>query len=311
MRTNKIQIIRWLSLLPVLVLLTILSPVPSKAAKSGVEISPVTYEFEIKEGESQTGSLNVRNLDATPLEYVIETELFSKVSEDGAPAFDGTEKPEGITSLTDWITFSTPMSGTLAPSGQTDVNFTISVPVGAEPGGHYAAIFAKQIKKDAQGKTQLGVNSRLGLIILVSVPGDVVKGTEIKAFEYPAFITKGPSQFSMRVENTGSVHYDAVSKVELKPLLGKTQTVDLGKHAILPHNIRAFSGEWKNKYPFGYYKISASTTDGKGELVTVTGSLWALPVNIVIPILILVLILWLIIIYAKGHFQVVRKDDKQ
>ncbi len=279
------------------------------AAKTGIEISPVTYEFEISPGESQTGRLNLRNLDSTPVNYIIEAELFSQVSEEGAPSFQGTTKPEGVTTLIDWIAYESAKEGVLQANGQTDINFTITVPEGAEPGGHYAAIFAKQVLKDADGRTQIGVQSRVGLLILVSVPGDVSKTAKIKSFEYPSFITKGPSNFNLRVENTGSVHFDSSAMVEIKPILGKTQILDLGNHIIIPKNTRLFEAQWGNKYPFGYYKLTAKAMDGDGNPVTVTGTLWALPINIIVPLLILILLLWLLTNYFKSHYSLIKQNE--
>jgi len=281
------------------------------SAQSGLQISPVSYDFIIEPGASKDAKLNIKNLDSSVLNYSLETELFSEVTEDGAPSFQGVTKPEGVTTLADWITFTEPKEGTIPASDQTDIHFTISVPVGAEPGGHYAAVFARQIKKDAQGKTQLGVASRVGLLLLVTVPGDIKKSAEITDHSFPSFLLKGPSDFMLKVRNSGSVHFESDVKVELKPIIGKSQIVELGKHIVLPDNTRVFKDQWKNKYPFGYYKIIATATDGDGKLLTIESSLWAIPINIVIPVVILVIILWALMSYMKSNFKLVKSKEKE
>ncbi len=286
----------------------------SKAQDSGIQISPIDYQFEIKPGESQIGKLTVTNKDKTVLNYSVEMELFSKIDEEGAPSFAGVQKTEGVTSLVDWITIAdADKSGQIEASGKKQFEFTINVPQGAEPGGHYAAIFIKQIKKDEQGKTQLGVSSRVGLLLLVSVPGNVKKAAKIESFTYPKFIWQGISdtktrEFEMRVSNEGSVHFDSTAKAELKPMLGKTQTVELGTHTILPDNTRVFKGAWLNKYPFGYYRITATATDGNGKAITTEGGVWAIPLIIVVPLLVGILLLWWLLHYIKSNFQFVKKD---
>lgn len=276
-------------------------------AKTGIQISPLSYEFEIKSGATQAGKFTIKNLDGVPMDYALETELFETISEEGAPSFKGVTRPTGVSTLADWIKFSTPITGTLEAYSSLEINFTIEVPANAEPGGHYAAIFAKQIKKDAEGKTQLGVSSRVGLILLVSVPGQVTKGGEITSFTHPSFVWKGPIDFSMKFRNTGTVHYESIGTVNIDPIIGKSRTVNLGTHTVIPKSTRLYSGTWNNNYPFGYYKLTAEAKDGEGKTVMATGVLWAIPLIIVIPVILLALLIWGIIIYVKQNYQVVRK----
>lgn len=278
-----------------------------ESAKSGIQISPLSYDFEIKPGATQAGKFTLKNLDGVPMDYALETELFESISEDGAPAFKGVTRPTGVSTLADWIKFSAPITGSIEPYGSLEINFTIEVPANAEPGGHYAAIFAKQVKKDVEGKTQLGVASRVGLILLVSVPGNVTKTGEITSFTHPNFVWRGPIDFAMKFKNTGTVHYESTGKVEVDPILGKTREVDLGKHTVIPKSTRAYSGTWNNSYPFGYYKLTATATDGDGKTIIATGTLWAIPLVIIIPIVLLALLVWGIIVYIKQNYQVVRK----
>ena len=112
---------------------------------------------------------------------------------------------------------------------------------------------------------------------------------------------------SAKVQNTGSVHYDSQVKVALKPLFGATSEVDLGKHTIIPGNERNFEGSWAKKYPFGYYKLTASASDGDGKFTSVKeSSVFALPLIIVLPLLAVILIVVLITKYVKKNFKLVK-----
>lgn len=273
----------------------------------GIQISPVTYNFEIKPGDSQVATVTVTNLNDEALNYVCETENFSYVSEEGAPSFAGADLKEGVTSLADWISFDANKEGVIQSKKSAEVTFSISVPIGAEPGGHYAAVFAKQIKKTPEGKTEIGVTSRVGTLILVSVPGATTKTAEITEFKSPKFVWHGPVDFSMKVKNTGTVHYDSVAKVKIDPLIGNNTEVDLGKHTLIPKNIRSFEGTWNKKYPFNYYKITAEATDGDGNPVTTTAVMWAIPLIIVIPVLLGIILLILLIVWIKKKFRIVAK----
>lgn len=287
----------------------LLIPAFSKAAQTGVQISPVTYNFEINAGESKDFTVSVTNLNTTELNYLIETEDFNQVSDEGAPSFSGTSSKAdaSITTLKDWISVkaSSEKEGIISPKQTKDIAFEINVPKGAEPGGHYAAIFAKEVKKNAEGKTELGVASRVGTLVLVSVPGDVSKTAEIKNFSAPNLVWHGPVDLSMKVANTGSVHYDSEAKVTAKSMFGKEYVIDLGKHTIIPNNERSYTGSWQSRYPFGRYVLTASATDGNGNLVTTQSIMWALPLIIVIPVIIGIILLIWVIIYMRRHVKIV------
>lgn len=289
-----------------LILISLLFTSSTLAQQSGIQISPVTYNFELKPTETQKAKITISNLNTEELDYVLEKENFTYVSEEGAPSFAAVNLKEGVTSLADWIIFTDPIEGKLAPKKEQVINFTISVPAGAEPGGHYAAVFVKQIKKNAEGKTELGVSSRVGTLILVSIPGATEKSAEIVEFNSPKIVWHGPVDFKLRVKNTGTVHYDSQAKVTLDPLLGKNTDIDLGKHTILPLNVRSFKGVWQSKYPFGYYKVSVSATDGNGQPVTQYATLWAIPLVIIIPIILAILLIVILISYIRKHYRVVK-----
>lgn len=278
------------------------------AAEGGIQISPLTYNFDLKPGETKSASVNITNQNSVDLNYVMEVELFTDVTNEGAPSFAG-KNPEGVTTLADWFVFeSGDKDGTIGPKEQKEVNFTISVPQGADPGGHYVAVFAKEIKKNAEGQTQLGVSSRVGTLVLVSIPGDVSKSAEITSFTHPKFALWGPIDFKMAVKNTGTVHYDSVGKVEIDPLLGSNKTIDLGAHTIIPKNTRTYEGRWQNKFPIGYYKVTAKATDGDKQEVTNSSSIIAIPLLILIPILGIIIAIIFMGKYLRGKYKIVSKS---
>lgn len=301
------KIISKIGLSLVLILLTffVFAPVAS-AVDSGIQISPLTFNFDILPGGSKEGKINIHNYNNEAINYTTEIELFAAVSEEGAPSFKQDEKKEGVTSLVDWITITANKEGAIATKQSVDIPFKIDVPTGAEPGGHYAAIFAKQIIKNAEGKTELGIASRVGALILVSVPGATDKSAKIAEFKPPKIVWRGPVDLSLKVENTGTVHYDSAASIKIAPLWGAETSIDLGTHTLIPQSPRLYKGTWGNKYPFGYYKLTATAKDGNGSVVTREAILWAIPLVIVLPILIAAIIIILIIIYLRRHVRFVK-----
>ncbi len=272
--------------------------------KGGIQITPLTHNFEIMPGQSSSGSITVTNLNQTSISYGTEAEDFRKVSNEGAPSYEGVAKKDGVSSLADWIIVTENGEGELAPGEAVEIKFNIEVPTTAEPGGHYAALFAKQSNEvTSSGGNQVGVVSRVGSIILVSVPGDVKKTASITTFIAPKIVWWGPVPFFMTVENTGTVHYDSVAKVELDPWFGGNKTIEMGTHTIVPKNQRDYEGEWENIIPFGYYKVAASATDGDGKTELVKTSFIAIPLIIVVPLILLILIIYLLVRYFRRNFR--------
>lgn len=286
-------------------------PISTNATTRGIQISPLTFNLDIQEGGTSGGKIIVTNLNAETLSYALEVEDFAGVDDQGAVSFAGKEVKGAVTTLADWFTFDSPKEGDIPARKDKEINFSITIPKGAEPGGHYAAIFAREIKKTPTGQSEVGIASRVGVLSLVSVPGDTTKTAKLIDFTYPKFIWRGPTDFSMKVENTGTVHYDSKGNVELKPLLGKTTNVDMGTHTLIPNNVRSYAARWASKYPFGYYKVTASAFDGNGQIMTKTGVIWAIPIIIVIPVIIALILLILVIKYIRKHYRYVSTPPSQ
>jgi len=273
--------------------------------QKGIQISPLTYNFEIQPGGSQTAKITLTNRNDEILNFIMETEDFAAVSEEGAPSFTVTPKKEGVTTLADWIAFPSVKEGAIEPKGEKEITFAINIPQQAEPGGHYAAVFAKEVKKTPEGKTEIGVASRVGTLLLISVPGLVTKTAEITEFSPPKFVWRGPVDLKMKVQNTGSVHYDSLAQVVLKPLWGKEGTVEMGTHTIIPKSIRSYEGKWDKRYPLGYYRLKATAQDGdKGE-VEKSATLIAIPLEIAVPVLVVLIIILIVIKYVRRHYKVI------
>jgi len=301
---------RLLSVL-IFILLVFSFLVSAKAANSGIQISPTTYNFEIKPGESQTSKIILKNLNSTPLNYVMEVESFKQVSDEGAPSFASQGGAACVPGIDNWFFFNQDEKGEIAPGKDKEIGFTVSVPKDAEPGGHYAAVFGREVKDVPAGQSQMGIVSRVGTLILISVPGDVKTGAEITEFKAPKYVFSGPIDFSMKVKNTGTVHYDSVGFVAIKPLVGKESKFEIGTHTILPQNIRNFEKQWTKKYPFGYYKMTPQATDGaKKEVTAAAITVIAIPLVIVIPIIVGLIILIMAAIYLKKHLRFVNDQRK-
>lgn len=256
-------------------------------AEESIQISPLTYKFEVKPGETKEATLTARNLSDKALNYGLEAENFSDVTDAGAPV--SFEKSDGSgQSLADWITYVSPKEGKLEAKEKKSLNFNISVPSDAKAGGYYAAVFVRVT--EIEGQSAFGVAGRVGALILVTVPGEITKSVKYDASTMPSFVGRLSTEkkFTAKVKNAGGNYLDANVIAEIKPLFGKKSVIDLGTHTIIQGNARNYEAIWGNKYPFGYYKVTFKTlAEGKELPEVAKGSFWALPLEIVLPALVL------------------------
>jgi hypothetical protein len=83
-----------------------------------------------------------------------------------------------VNSLASWISFETTGLFTIAPKGNRKINYIINTPSGAIPGGHYGAIFFNSPESGNITGGSISMNRRIGSLLLVTVPGDIVVAPE-------------------------------------------------------------------------------------------------------------------------------------
>jgi zinc-ribbon domain len=80
--------------------------------------------------------------------------------------------------LSTWISIDTP-EFTILPGSEKTINFTITVPTNATPGGHYGAVFFKNPNSEVATSGNIGIDVDYGVLILVNVTGETDTEWEI------------------------------------------------------------------------------------------------------------------------------------
>src|SRR4030043_1545171 len=109
--------------------------------KTGIQVSAPLYNFGIDPGGVAQEVVKIRNVSTSTKTFYPEVLDFRPAAgEGGAPSFLKAEESESYTySLASWITIAKDPI-TLKAQESAALNFTISVPKDAEPGGRYAGI---------------------------------------------------------------------------------------------------------------------------------------------------------------------------
>jgi hypothetical protein len=166
----------------------------------------------------------------------------------------------------------------------------------AVPGGHFAVIFfnATDQSSSTLNGSGVGILPRIGSLVMVAVPGDISKAGLIKSFNGPKFLQRGPVQFQVVFENTGSVHYQPTGAVTMKNLFGKVVAKgDVDGLFVFPKTSRTMKALVPGgQYYWGPYTAELNIKDGAGTAYTASVRVWAWPWRItVIPLVGLVLLI--------------------
>ena len=257
-------------------------------AHASLSISPLKHELTIEAGQQKSEVIKVTNNSNSAITLYTSKEDFIAGDDTGTPTF---VKPQNETSdiysLSNWITIEN-NNITLAKNETREVRFTVKVPPKGEPGGHYGAIF---FSPGAPSGSQVAVVQRLGVLILINVPGDIqvvgnLNGFQIGVKKETTFTELSdfkdfPIVFETKFKNDGNTHLKPTGKIELVDENGDTLK-NVGKEAIvspagafigenmvdyipvndglgnvLPKSERRFESTWAG---FGYQELQADGT---------------------------------------------------
>ncbi len=279
---------------------------------SGITVGPPVVEYTVSPGQTINGTVKVNDYNQSPVTLYPQAYDFSAKDETGQPQFLESD-PNYKFSLSKWIKFS-PEPVSLAVGELRPIQYQISVPKDAEPGGHYGVIFfsTKAPEEVKEGEAKVITNIKVGQLILVTVPGAIKEDAAIATFKTKHYLNFFPViQYSSekfltfsqnidlitRIQNNGNIHFKPKGIIEIKNLFGQkmtTETVNSDKGNVLPDSIRKFENTWKAKWwQFGYFKANLDLTYGQNNSgLQKSVSFWVIPWWLLVIIIILVLYIW-------------------
>lgn len=267
-------------------------------------VSPAKIEINADPGTIVSGEFLVVNEESETKTFYTSSENFQAQGETGAPNF-----VVGQDGLASWVKVEPQVI--LSKNEQKKVPFTISVPKGADAGGHFAAIFLSTVPPKGSSN-QVSVGAKIGILLLLHVTGPVKEGGGLLDFSTKnraRFFTSLPVAFSYRFQNSGNDRVKPAGTLKIKNMIGLTSAEFAGNPSegnILPNSTRKFDlvwngsqeleagpvgflgalkNEWHN-FAFGYYVAHLDLSYGtKPDSASLTSSFFVLPWHFLIVVL--------------------------
>lgn len=213
------------------------------AALALTVISPI-IELRVEAGQSERGVVKIYNETDQPLALTASVEPFTAQGEDNSPRY----LPLDLSSdYVNWFKLADD-SLVLQPRQALVVPFTVSVPANTASGGYYAVIFWRTNGSNPGSEPAVGVASKVGTIVLLTVSGSVIEQGAVNSFSVEpsqATFFELPITFAVRFENTGNIYLKPHGTITLTNRLRTiTLPVNSEQKLILPGASRRFDVVW-------------------------------------------------------------------
>ena len=275
----------------------------TRAGNVGLSIQPLKATHKLQPGESVSGVIQITN--ASDGAVNLETKVEDFVPLAGTYNIQIVQRAPGVSTVRDWITLDAPKSFVLAKGAAKNVSYTIKAPANAEPGGHFGvALFKATEIKEGQ---QLKVGTQVGMLILVTVPGSRLEKGNVLDFSGPLFVKKSPINFTIKFENTGTVHFEPKGAITIANMFGKEiGSVVVGGQAVLPTGVRDLAASVNfDGVLLGRYTAVLKMFDGEGnELATRSIAFYAFPLWYVLTFFATIIVLFFGIRFLKKNVRI-------
>ena len=273
--------------------------------KPGGTESRTSFSYELDSGKTQDDSFVVTNLGATEATLAVYA-ADGITSSSGA--LDLLPVDEASTVIGAWVAVKEPEI-TLSPGETEEVDFSLTIPDGTEPGDYVGGLISSFV--DTTGGGTVVVDRRLATQISVRVGGEGILaltptgiGTSTAAAWNPFAPTTSTVQFDLA--NTGTVRARGNYTITVSGPFGLAKkTRDFAFEEMIPGGAASITQELEGIWPlFRLNTEVAFTPEGidsaPGETIIISNNAWAIPWGQGIGLL-LVIIIAVIIGVRRGR----------
>lgn len=285
-----------------------ISQTASAQGSAGVGIIPALIDppQQFQPGQSEQYSVTVSNLSDIDQTYFLSTRDIVGVRDGGIPIFAEIDTPKTGYELSQWITLSNNQIS-IPAGGQVEVPFIINIPETATPGAYFGSVIVS-VEAPTLRSSGASIGYEVANIITLRIAGDVFESASIRQFSTSKYIYGTTNvEFSARIENEGNTLIKPTGPLEVTNMFGKRVAqlkFNESLAAVFPKTpnsdgLREYQVVWEDESPgFGRYEGLLSVvygSEGKMSTISSTVTFWILPMNIIVPALIILGILFLII----------------
>ncbi len=283
------------------------SAVLAQVRNQDITLTPTSVNEVVVPDSINEGTFQLFNQGTTDYNFKVYAAPYHVTGEEYTPDF--TPLP-GAPDVKSWFKFSI-SDGHLKAGQSAAIKYTITVPANTLPGGYYAVAFAETLSPQTN-EAGVMLNQRVGELFYLRVDGPATEAGRV--VEWGAgFWQKPPVTALLRMENSGSVHYEAELQLKVDDLFGRNKYSFDTKKIILPQTIRKISLPWEGSSSFGLFKVTATAKYlGKTEtLPTKYVLVMSQKVRVIVLAIIAVLILLVVVRYIKhARFSKNKKSKK-
>jgi hypothetical protein len=276
----------------------------SVTVRQGLTLSPTSSSPTIDPGATNDSSMNLLNDGDSDIAVRIYASPYHVEGDNYDPQF--TPLP-GTTDASKWVNLPTNLASIPAHK-LISVPYSVTVPAGTTPGGYYAVVFSETQPSANKGVTP---RSRVGNILYITVAGPVKEGGSVVNASLSHFSTASKLPLSLKVSNTGGLHFLTTADITVTNLFGRTVFQDKLQRYVLPQTVRTITGTWKTA-PLGLYHVSrTATVNGKSQSLPKQWILVVHPWVIAAAILLVIILIAICILPSLSYGRKKRKAKRR
>ncbi len=235
------------SMVLALIISIFLAPIThaTSAPSRQLAITPLRTEYTIPAGTTQKGTITLKNTGTEALNVTLDAEAFKVINENYDYAFFP-NAPSG-----DWVSFSADQFELQANTSR-NIEYSLNVPLSAEPGGKYLSIFAASTPTD-QTKTIIPVE-RVGSLLYLTIPGHNSHMGKLLSLHTP-FVILGDSKWDATIQNNGNDHFRGTYTATLSTITKYKLSSSTDNPLILPQTVRLISDTISAPQWIGIYRV--------------------------------------------------------
>lgn len=255
-------------------------------------VAPARQQISLDPGESGNFVIKFFNESTSSLVGKIDVVDFIVTGKEGGPVLlDNIDYPlSNQYSGASWL--SLPYNKASIASGDVlKINYKVTVPTDAKPGGRYVAIYFEsdgQISPSNQSTGQASsTTSRIVGLLYIRVNGPITESAYIDVFSVPVFLQFGPVPISFEIFNKGDYHITPIGQVTLTDWFGKIKDkVVLEEKNIFPDTKRIYETSLGSTWMFGRYNVDLISAYGEtGKVASSSQTVWVIPVLLILAVI--------------------------